>query len=59
VPLLPEKTGRMVMQLAERTKKVGLEIRLVGTTEVQTNLKQLVETADLPVYPTVAEAKAA
>lgn len=59
VPLLPEKTGRMVMQLAERTKKVGLEIRLVGTTEVQTNLKQLVETADLPVYPSVAEAKAA
>jgi len=59
VPLLPEKTGRMVMQLAERTKKVGLEIRLVGTAEVQTNLKQLVETADLPVYPTVAEAKAA
>jgi DNA-binding response OmpR family regulator/anti-anti-sigma regulatory factor len=59
VPLLPEKTGRMVMQLAERTKKVGLEIRLVGKAEVQTNLKQLVETADLPVYPTVAEAKAA
>ncbi len=59
VPLLPEKTGRMVMQLAERTRKVGLEIRLVGPSEVSANLKQLVETSDLPVYPTVAEAKAA
>ena len=59
VPLLPEKTARMVLQLSERTRKVGLEIRLVGSTEVSSNLKQLVETSDLPVYPTVEQAKAA
>jgi DNA-binding response OmpR family regulator len=59
IPLLPEKTGRMVLQLSERTRKVGLEIRLVGSAEVSHNLKQLVETSDLPVFPTVAEAKAA
>jgi DNA-binding response OmpR family regulator/anti-anti-sigma regulatory factor len=59
IPLLPEKTGRMVLQLSERTRKVGLEIRLVGSAEVSTNLKQLVETSDLPVFKTVEEAKAA
>jgi two-component system, cell cycle response regulator len=59
VPLLPEKTARMVLQLSERTRKVGLEIRLVGSTEVSSNLKQLVETSDLPVFPTVEQAKAA
>jgi DNA-binding NtrC family response regulator len=59
VPLLPEKTARMVLQLSERTRKVGLEIRIVGSTEVSSNLKQLVETSDLPVYPTVEQAKAA
>ena len=53
------KTARMVLQLSERTRKVGLEIRLVGSTEVSTNLKQLVETSDLPVFPTVEQAKAA
>ena len=59
VPLLPEKTARMVLQLSERTRKVGLEIRLVGSPEVSSNLKQLVETSDLPVFPTVEQAKAA
>ena len=59
IPLLPEKTGRMVLQLSERTRKVGLEIRLVGPAEVSNNLKQLVETSDLPVFKTVEEAKAA
>ncbi|HET6146322.1 MAG TPA: response regulator [Polyangia bacterium] len=59
IPLLPEKTGRMVLQLSERTRKVGLEIRLVGSAEVSNNLKQLVETSDLPVFKTVEEAKAA
>ena len=49
----------MVLQLSERTRKVGLEIRLVGSAEVSTNLKQLVETSDLPVFKTVEEAKAA
>jgi two-component system, cell cycle response regulator len=59
VPLLPDQTARMVLQLSERTRKVGLEIRLVGSAAVSTNLKQLVETSDLPVFPTVEQAKAA
>ena len=59
VPLLPEKTARMVMQLNERIRKVGLEFRLVGSSEVSVNLKQVVETAELPVYASVDAAKAA
>jgi DNA-binding response OmpR family regulator len=59
MPLLPEKTARMVMQLSERIRKVGLEFRLVGSSEVSSNLKQVVETSDLPVYASVDEAKAA
>jgi two-component system cell cycle response regulator len=59
IPLLPEKTGRMVLQLSERSRKVGLEIRLVGSAELLNNLKQLVETSDFPVYPSIAKAQAA
>jgi CheY-like chemotaxis protein len=59
MPLSAEKTARMVMQLNERIRKVGLEFRLVGSNELSTNLKQVVETADLPVYASVTEAKAA
>jgi two-component system cell cycle response regulator len=57
-PVMPEKTGRMVLQLSERTRKVGLELRLVGSNEVANSLKQLVETADLRVFASVAEAQA-
>jgi len=44
---------------ASARARLGLEIRLVGSAEVSTNLKQLVETSDLPVFKTVEEAKAA
>jgi two-component system cell cycle response regulator len=57
-PILPEKTARLALLLAERSRKVGLELRLVGSTEFAGSLKQLVETADLRVFASVAEAQA-
>jgi CheY-like chemotaxis protein len=58
-PLVPEKTARLVLHLIERCRKVGVELHLVGGAEVATNLKQLADTAQLRVFPSIAEAKTA
>jgi DNA-binding response OmpR family regulator len=57
-PIAPEKTARLVVHLVERCRKVGVELRLVGGTDVAKSLKQLADTADVKVFPTVAEAQA-
>lgn len=58
MPLLPEKTVRLVLQVQEQSRKVGLEMRLVGSPELSKMLKQLADTADVPVYGSVADAQA-
>lgn len=49
---------KMLVRLAERSGEVGLELRVVGTDELDKLLKQLVETASIGVFPTVEEAQA-
>jgi two-component system, cell cycle response regulator len=57
-PLVPEKTARLVVHLVERCRKVGVELRLVGGADIAKSLKQLADTADLKVFPSVPEAQA-
>jgi hypothetical protein len=54
----PEKTARLVLQLQEQATRVGLELRLVGSPELSRVLKQLADTADVTVFPSVADAQA-
>jgi Asp/Glu/hydantoin racemase len=58
MPVIPEKTARLVLQLAEHSRRVGLEMRLVGSPELSKVLKQLADTADVPVFGSVADAQA-
>ena len=57
VPSIPEKIARLVLDLRERSTKVGVELRLVGGPEIAKTLKQLADTADVQVFATVSEAQ--
>jgi len=46
-----------VLDLRERSNKMGVELRLVGSPEIAKTLKQLADTADVPVFATVSEAQ--
>jgi DNA-binding response OmpR family regulator len=53
------KLQKFLVRVATQCSEVGLELRLVGGAEVAKLLKQLVETAEIPVVATVEAAKAA
>jgi DNA-binding response OmpR family regulator len=58
-PVTPANTAQLLIDLGERTKKMGLELRLVGSTEVKAALKQYAETATMTVFQSVEDARAA
>lgn len=53
------KLQKFLVRVATQCTEVGLEVRIVGSAEVAKLLKQLVETAEIPVVDTVEAAKAA
>ncbi len=57
VPSVPEKVARLVIDVRERSAKVGVELRVVGGADLTRTLKELADTADVPIYATVAEAQ--
>jgi len=59
VPMHNDKLPRLVMEMDSEAKKFGIALRLVGVPEAKKALSQLVETASLPFFGTLAEAKAA
>lgn len=59
VPPLPEKVARLALEMAERVKKFGLELRIVASEEVKTALRQYADTSDVAVFRSVMEAQAA
>jgi len=58
LPAIPDKVARLVMEARERAQKMGIELRLVGSPELAKMLKQVADTADIPLFSTVAEAVA-
>jgi DNA-binding response OmpR family regulator len=57
LPLQPERTTRLVVDLCDRAKKFGLEVRLVGTAQTRLSLRQLSDTASVPFFESVASAQ--
>jgi two-component system cell cycle response regulator len=53
------KLQKFLVRVATQCSEAGLELRLVGGADVAKLLKQLVETAEIPVVDTVEAAKAA
>jgi two-component system cell cycle response regulator len=53
------KLQKWLVRVSTQCSEVGLEIRIVGSAEMAKLLKQLVETAEIPVVDSVEAAKAA
>ena len=56
LPPVPEKVARLIIDVRDRSAKVGVELRVVGGPDLVRTLKQLADTADVRVYTSVAEA---
>ncbi|MCX5746750.1 MAG: response regulator [Proteobacteria bacterium] len=57
VPLHNEKLPRLVMEMDSQAKKFGIMLRLVGNPDAQKALSALVETASLPFFTSISDAK--
>ncbi|MDH5671904.1 MAG: response regulator [Myxococcales bacterium] len=53
------KMQKMLVKLRTKSSELGIDLCVVGSDEVSSLLKQLVETAEINVYPSRAEAQAA
>jgi two-component system, cell cycle response regulator len=59
VPPIAEKVARLVIELNEKAKKFGVELRIVGNDDVTKALSQYTETSKIPIFRSVSEAQAA
>jgi two-component system cell cycle response regulator len=57
LPVTPNKTAQLVAEIEQQAKRMGVELRLVGSPELTTALTQYAETKDVPVFASVAAAQ--
>lgn len=58
-PHKPEKIVNLVIEMRKLSTKLGLEMRIVGTPEIEELFKGFTDTADIPFFDTVDAARAA
>jgi DNA-binding response OmpR family regulator len=59
LPAQSAKPAALVIELGEHARKVGIEIRIVGSPEVIQLLRQYSDTAGMTVFPTIEQARGA
>ena len=59
VPLHLERLPKLIRDMDNEAKKFGIAIKIVGNGEIKKALNALVETASLPFFESVGDAKAA
>jgi two-component system cell cycle response regulator len=57
LPVTPNKTAQLVAEIEQQAKRMGVELRLVGSPELTSALTQYAETKDVPVFASVAAAQ--
>lgn len=57
VPARPDRTPKLVLALDRGARKLGMELRLSGTKEVEAVLKGFTETASVPFFANVDAAR--
>ena len=57
LPVHPERTARMVVSVHECARRVGLELRLVGSPDTVKALKQVSDTATIPIFGSITDAR--
>jgi hypothetical protein len=58
LPRTPPSVVHLVKNVADYAKMFGIELRLVTPPDIRTILVGLVETAEVPMFPTLDDAKA-
>jgi two-component system, cell cycle response regulator len=58
VPRVPSSVVQMVIKIAEYAKEFDIELHVVTPPDIRSALTGLVETAQIPMYPTIADAEA-
>ncbi len=56
-PPRADRVPKFILATADKAKKIGMELRLVGTTEMQKILESFTDTKMVPFFETVAAAK--
>ncbi|HLL21409.1 MAG TPA: response regulator [Kofleriaceae bacterium] len=59
VPAKSDKVVRFVIDTEKEARRLGISLMLVGKTEIKRVMDSITETASLPFYPTLAEARSA
>jgi two-component system, cell cycle response regulator len=59
VPPQPDQLVRLLTSAARYTQDMGMELRLVGPGETRKIVQEVVETASIPLFESVAEAQSA
>ena len=59
LPVRPDKTVRLMLEADKEAKRFGLSMRIVGGSEAASVLQAIADTASLPFYPTVGDARSA
>jgi DNA-binding response OmpR family regulator len=59
LPLKAEHVARLVLEIEKETKRTGLSLRLVGTSEGQALLKQFSDTGGISYFLSLADARQA
>lgn len=59
LPARPDRAPRMLLSVSRSAKKLGLEVRLVGKSDLGGILRGIAETAAIPFFGTPDEARAA
>jgi two-component system, cell cycle response regulator len=57
LPLRADRTIRMMIDIDKDTRKLGLQLRLVGSAEAGALLKRVTDTAELPFFTTIDQAR--
>ena len=58
VPARADRTPKLVVQLDGKAKQMGLQLRLIGSEETKKVLTAFSDTAQVPFFATVNEARA-
>ncbi len=57
LPLRADRTIRMMIDIDKDARKLGIQLRLVGTAEAGALLKRVTDTAELPFFTSVDQAR--
>jgi CheY-like chemotaxis protein len=57
MPVVPGKIPRLIVAVGDRSKQMGLQLRLVGSSDMAKTLKQVADTTNVPFFTSLEDAQ--